>query len=123
MAELFSNAFEHGVLGLSSELKSSTEGFTKYYQLREERMQNIGDGSVCFVFDHSPVENGGKLVIQVIDSGDGFDYKEKEDSDFKAQGYSGRGIPLIRSICESLKYSGNGNTVEVTLRWDAEETE
>ena len=123
MAELFSNAFEHGVLGLSSELKSSTDGFTKYYQLREERMQNIGDGSVCFVFDHSPTGNGGELVIQVIDSGEGFDYKGKEDSDFKVQGYSGRGIPLIRSICESLKYSGNGNTVEVTLRWDAEETE
>lgn len=123
MAELFSNAFEHGVLGLSSDLKSSTEGFTQYYQQRSERMENIGDGSVCFIFDHSPTEAGGKLVVTVIDSGDGFDYKNKKDSDFKNKGYSGRGIPLIRTICESLKYSGNGNTVEVILLWDAEEGE
>lgn len=123
MAELFSNAFEHGVLGLSSDLKSSTEGFTQYYQQRSERMENIGDGSVCFIFDHSPTEAGGKLVVTVIDSGDGFDYKNKKDSDFKSKGYSGRGIPLIRTICESLKYSGNGNTVEVILLWDAEEGE
>jgi DNA-binding response OmpR family regulator len=123
MAELFSNAFEHGVLGLSSDLKSSTEGFTQYYQQRSENMENIGDGFVCFVFDHKPTDVGGILMIKVIDSGAGFDYKQKEDADFKSDGYSGRGIPLIRTLCETLKYSGNGNSVEVTLRWDADETE
>lgn len=123
MAELFTNALEHGVLGLSSDLKTSTEGFTKYYLERSKRMENIGDNSVCFVFDHRPLENGGELFIKVIDTGDGFDFESKQRSNFKSIGYSGRGIPLIKSITDSLKYSGNGNTVEVVLRWDADEGE
>jgi len=123
MAELFSNAFEHGVLGLSSELKTSTEGFTQYYMERAQRMEHITDGSVCFVFDHQPTAVGGMLLIKVIDTGDGFDYESKQRSDFLSEGYSGRGIPLIKSICESIKYSGNGNTVEVILRWNADDAE
>jgi CheY-like chemotaxis protein len=121
MSELFSNAFEHGVLGLSSDLKSSTDGFAKYYQLRSERMDNIGKHTVCFIFDHIPTKSGGQLTIKVIDTGKGFDYKSIKSSNFKADTYCGRGIPLIRSISESLKYSGNGNTVEVVLAWQAEE--
>ena len=123
MAELFSNAFEHGVLGLSSELKTSTEGFTQYYMERSQRMDHIADGSVCFVFDHKPTAEGGMLLIKVIDTGDGFDYESKQRSGFISKGYSGRGIPLIKSICESIKYSGNGNTVEVILRWNADDAE
>jgi hypothetical protein len=121
MSELFSNAFEHGVLDLSSDLKSSTNGFSKYYQLRSERMDNIGEHTVCFIFDHIPTESGGQLTIKVIDTGKGFDYKSIKSSNIKADAYCGRGIPLIRSISESLKYSGNGNTVEVILAWQAEE--
>jgi len=56
----------------------------------------------------------------VIDSGDGFDYQSKQDKQFTDQGYSGRGIPLIVGICDSLEYLGNGNTVKVTLSWSAE---
>lgn len=121
MSELFSNAFEHGVLDLSSDLKSSTDGFSKYYQLRSERMNTIGLHAICFIFDHIPTKSGGQLTIKVIDTGKGFDYKSIQSSSFKTDKYCGRGIPLIRSISESLKYSGNGNTVEVILAWQAEE--
>lgn len=123
MAELFSNALEHGVLGLNSELKTSPDGFTEYYKLRQERIDAIADGHVTFVFDHRPTTKGGELLIKVVDSGEGFDYEKKQNTEFKSSGYSGRGIPLIRTICESIKYSGNGNTVEVILPWKAEEGE
>ncbi|MFT6154373.1 MAG: DNA-binding response OmpR family regulator [Bermanella sp.] len=123
MSELFSNAFEHGVLGLSSDLKSTTEGFAKYYQLRSERMNVIGNHSVCFIFDHIPLESGGRLTIKVIDTGKGFDYEAIQNANFETNAYCGRGIPLIKSMSESLKYSGNGNTVEVVLNWQADEAE
>jgi DNA-binding response OmpR family regulator/serine phosphatase RsbU (regulator of sigma subunit) len=123
MSELFCNALEHGVLGLNSELKSSTDGFSEYYKLRAERMDIIEDDCVSFIFDHIPLGTGGQLTIKVIDSGEGFDHQSKLDSGLNHNAsYSGRGIPLIRSISESIKYSGNGNTVEVVLRWDAEDS-
>lgn len=117
MAELFSNGFEHGVLGLSSELKSNAEGFAEYYRQRELALKNIGDGYVKFEFDHTPSENGGKLEIIVSDSGPGFDYKNKKASLEVNSTFSGRGIPLIESLCDNLQYCGNGNIVKVSLTW------
>ena len=117
MAELYSNAYEHGVLGLSSDLKQSPEGFARYYAERAEKAASINEGEVSFEFDHTPNANGGNLIIRVIDSGPGFDYGSRQASDFRNEGYSGRGIPLIRSICKSLQYKGNGNIVEALLSW------
>ena len=123
MAELFSNAFEHGVLGLKSELKSDAAGFAEYYRLRGEAMEGMKEGHVSFEFDHQPTASGGVLTIVVQDSGDGFDYQAKQDNEFSSSGFSGRGIPLIRTLCDSIEYSGNGNTVTVTLSWNAEQGE
>jgi len=119
MAELFSNAFEHGVLGLDSKLKSSADGFAQYYQQRETAMANMVEEFVRFDFDLTPNSNatGGKLTIVVEDSGKGFDYKHLNKSSEGNLGYSGRGIPLISSLCDSLTYYGNGNKVEVVLSW------
>lgn len=117
MAELFSNGFEHGVLGLSSELKSNAEGFAEYYRQRELALNNIGDGFVKFEFDHAPTKDGGKLEITVSDSGPGFNYESKKETTMVDSAFSGRGIPLIRSLCDNLQYQGNGNIVKVNLSW------
>jgi two-component system, HptB-dependent secretion and biofilm response regulator len=117
MAELYSNAYEHGVLGLSSDLKQSPEGFARYYAERTERAAIVTEGEVTFEFDHTPNAKGGNLIIRVIDSGPGFDYTTRQQNDFRSEGYSGRGIPLIRNICKSLQYKGNGNIVEALLSW------
>ncbi|OUR70168.1 fused response regulator/phosphatase [Bermanella sp. 47_1433_sub80_T6] len=119
MAELFSNAFEHGVLGLSSDLKKDAKGFAEYYAQRELAMKSMDDGQVMFEFDHSPTQAGGLLTLTVTDSGGGFDYVGKQANQFSDAGYSGRGIPLIVSICDSLEYLGRGNIVKVTLSWNA----
>jgi hypothetical protein len=31
--------------------------------------------------------------------------------------FFGRGIPLLRSICDRLEYSGSGNHVQALYRW------
>ncbi len=119
MAELFSNAFEHGVLGLSSELKKDAKGFSEYYAQRDQAMKSMTEGFVMFEFDHIPTNEGGLLSLVVSDSGDGFDHQGKQGNKFNDEGYSGRGIPLIVSICDSLEYIGNGNTVKITLSWNS----
>jgi len=120
MSELFSNAFEHGVLGLSSDLKKDAKGFSEYYAQRDQAVKSMGDGFVSFEFDHTPTIEGGRLSLIVSDSGDGFDHLGKQANQFKDGGYSGRGIPLIVSICDSLEYVGKGNIVKVTLSWCAQ---
>ena len=42
LAELYSNALEHGVLGLSSRLKSSSDGFGEYYAQRSLKLMEFG---------------------------------------------------------------------------------
>jgi anti-sigma regulatory factor (Ser/Thr protein kinase) len=117
LAELFSNALEHGVLGLASSLKASPTGFAQYYQERTNRLLALEQGYVRFHLDHKPVDLGGELTIRVEDTGPGFDFKAKENASHKTEGYSGRGIPLINTMCKSVRYLGKGNEVEVVYAW------
>lgn len=115
-AELYSNALEHGVLKLDSTLKQTPEGFARYYQLRNERLKTIQEGFIRFHLSHDSRENGGRLMICIVDSGDGFAYEEVLNWQ-QHGGYCGRGIPLVRDICESLRYRGTGNEVEAVFGW------
>ena len=115
LAELYSNALEHGVLKLDSAMKDTSDGFLKYYSLRSERLDQT-EGSVTFGITHKLKTDGGLLIITVKDTGEGFDYKEfkvKQNND----GYSGRGIHLINDLSEKVTYKGNGNEVEVEFAW------
>lgn len=120
LAELYSNAMEHGVLQLDSKLKSTPEGFATYYQQRTERLETLKDGFVKFCFAHDTREWGGRLTMSIKDSGPGFPFEKNIDNEHKTSGYCGRGIPLIRSMCESLEYSGSGNEVKVVYHWHNE---
>ena len=117
LSELYSNALEHGVLGLQSELKASADGFARYYMERTRKLSDLYEGAVKFHIDHHPVPDGGVLTIVVEDTGPGFDYRAKEQSEHKTEGYSGRGIPLIRTMCRSVRYLDPGNKVEVVFDW------
>lgn len=117
LSELYSNALEHGVLGLHSDLKASADGFAKYYMERTQKLADLNSGFVKFHIDHQPKDDGGVLTIVVEDTGGGFDYKAKENANHKTEGYSGRGIPLINTMCRSVRYLGKGNQVEVIFDW------
>ncbi|MDU7558849.1 MAG: fused response regulator/phosphatase, partial [Pseudomonas sp.] len=46
LSELYSNALEHGVLGLDSRLKRDAKGFARYYELRNQRLIALKSGFV-----------------------------------------------------------------------------
>ena len=117
LAELYSNALEHGVLGLDSAMKKSPEGFSKYYELRNERIQAVQTGFVRIYIGYSARDVKGKLTIRVEDSGKGFDFQSKLGSSLSTSGYSGRGIALMEKMCESVRYLGDGNIAEVVFVW------
>ncbi|MEE8305457.1 MAG: fused response regulator/phosphatase [Candidatus Tectomicrobia bacterium] len=60
LAELFSNALDHGLLGLDSGLKSSPERFAEYYTTREKRV--VLQVKILSPFPSRP------LVLEISDS-------------------------------------------------------
>ncbi len=122
LAELYANALEHGVLALDSGLKDSPEGFARYYGLRETQLAELQQGSISFDIYCCGDSERGQLSIDVEDSGAGFDYRQYGNSRADRGPYSGRGITLLRGICQEVAYSGNGNTVRVSIAWPPEST-
>jgi DNA-binding response OmpR family regulator/anti-sigma regulatory factor (Ser/Thr protein kinase) len=131
LSELFSNALEHGVLKLDSALKSTPAGFSKYYNLREQCLSELKSGFVKINMTHvSEHGRSGIFRLSLEDSGEGFEYpKESHQRPLKinsqvrsADALSGRGIPLISSLCDSLKYLGCGNKVIAEIHWPKKST-
>ena len=117
LSELYSNALEHGVLGLSGDLKKSPEGFSEYYLRREQLLNEIITGFVHIYFTYSANIDGGTLTLRVEDSGPGFDFLSRQGKEISTTGYSGRGIGIVEKLCQTVRYYGSGNKVEVVFAW------
>lgn len=111
MSELYSNALEHGLLNLQSAWKQDSDGFALYYQERSARLKHLDDGWIRFSLDHRPNGNGGRLVIECEDSGDGF-----SPAGVSAD-YAGRGLALIRALADEVSFSSQGSRVRVAFDW------
>lgn len=119
IAELFFNALDHGLLNLDSAIKSTPHGFMEYYKKRQNNLANLQEGYIKLTFEHIPEDNGGKLSIRIEDTGAGFDYRKALPRLRENMTPSGRGIPLVRSLCEDVAYFDRGNIVEAVYSWHA----
>ena len=117
-SELYSNALEHGLLSLDSSRKATADGFAEYYRERERRLAGLREGELHIEVQHEPVGEGGKLTITLEDTGAGFDYHEDTPSLAENRGHAGRGIQLLRAICDEVHFLGQGNRVQVVYRWE-----
>jgi anti-sigma regulatory factor (Ser/Thr protein kinase) len=117
LSELLGNAVDHGLLGMDSAMRATLEGFTAYYDTRNGRLKAVTDGFVRVHLSLSPRDRGGRLAMRIEDSGPGFDWQTKVRELETTTGYSGRGLPLLTALCESVRYEGNGNTVEAVYAW------
>ncbi len=119
LAELYSNALEHGVLGLDSNLKSDVAGFARYYQQRNSRLDELQDGYVRVHLQVTPRDEGGCLVIRVEDSGKGFDVERVMERPVDPVRLSGRGVNLIRQLGHNASWSDDGRSARVEFFWEA----
>lgn len=118
LSELFNNALDHGLLGLDSGLKAQPDGFDHYLQQREARLAALNHGRIDMSF-HLYMDGDSPLLdVTLADSGAGFDYgrllTQVEAVDAGSLPH-GRGIALVRSLCQELIYSGGGNRVLARL--------
>ncbi len=115
LSELFNNALDHGVLQLDSSVKQGHDGFDKFLQLREMRMQELSSGRIDIEIERALIEGNQAVKMHVTDSGRGFDYTALQASPEGQvkQVQHGRGITLMKSMAYKLEYSGSGNEVVV----------
>ncbi len=118
LTELFSNALEHGLLGLDSTLKDGLDGFTDYYEAREAKLAELLDGFIELEVRHAPgPDRGGRLEIRVVDSGPGFDWSAHQVPLEENSLVRGRGIRLVEALSSEVRFQGRGNDVRVTYDW------
>jgi DNA-binding response OmpR family regulator len=119
LAELYSNALEHGVLGLDSTLKCDAEGFAEYYRQRSSRLATLSEGYVRFHLSVLPEPGGGRLIVRVEDSGPGFDGKAILEQQLALDSLCGRGLALVRQLSERCTWPADGRGVSVEFCWPA----
>ena len=117
LTELYVNALDHGVLQLDSSLKSSPDGFTRYFEEREKRLAEIAEGHIRISVQTHPMDNGGEVVINLEDSGPGFDFTSYLLEMPEELRPSGRGIRLLLELCDSVTFEPPGNRVEAVYSW------
>ena len=57
-------------------------------------------------------------MIRVEDSGEGFS-DEPGSRSLKRDGLSGRGLALVRQLCDDVRLCGDGNCIEAVFVWRA----
>jgi len=117
LSELYSNALEHGVLGLDSQVKRDVQGFAHYYRERTRRLGALVDGFVRIGLKVEPQAAGGRLTIEVRDSGDGFDVQHVLARAPADQRLSGRGLGLVRRLGNSAEWCEGGRCARVRFEW------
>jgi len=117
VAELYSNALEHGILGLDSALKATPEGFETYYRERERRLATGHAGRLTLTLTYEAEPLGHCVRIDMTDSGRGFCDTEVLALPQDVMRPWGRGIAMVRDLCESLTYTNHGTEVKAVYRW------
>ena len=120
MAELYSNALEHGVLGLDSRLKRDVHGFADYYRQRNERLAQLSGGYVRVHVQVVPTATGGQMSLRIEDSGAGFDVEQVLARPLEVDRLSGRGLNLVRQLSGDVHWSDGGRSVCVEFSWPAQ---
>ena len=125
LSELFSNALEHGLLGLMSAIKHEPDGFERYLELRAQRLAALEQGRIAVRIDHwTSSADSGTLKVDVHDSGPGFDHRGylaalavPAAESTGAPRPSGRGLVLLQALSKELTFNEAGNRAAVTLTY------
>ncbi|NIY76254.1 SpoIIE family protein phosphatase [Thalassospira sp. HF15] len=114
--EAFANSLVHGNLELNTGGHLSMDRFKELGEETERRLASANHGARAIILTARRRKNG-QVVISISDQGQGFTPPDEQatlditrkDSTF------GRGLPLIRSLCQSVSFLRDGRTIELTF--------
>ncbi|TCK62515.1 ATP-binding protein [Seleniivibrio woodruffii] len=114
LAEMLTNAIEHGNLGITGEEKMSATESGTYYELVNSRLNDAVCMAKYAVFKFYVDADG--LEMSLEDEGEGFDVDSLPDPTDPESllKLHGRGILITRMYFDEVKYNDKGN--HVTLR-------
>lgn len=117
VSELFSNALEHGLLELNSDLKDTPEGFSKYYSEKQKRLNKISSGFVLIKIHANYSLGNGVATVTVEDSGKGYNPDLiAVEANQEGVPYN-RGLYLVRYLSEEVTVSAKGNKTTILFKW------
>lgn len=112
LSELYGNALDHGLLGLSSDMKETDDGFIEYYNIRRKTLRELEAGTIEIHISHQGFVDGEAcIVISITDSGRGFDFSKANSVGGENKSH-GRGMNIVRALCSEVIYSNGGRSVE-----------
>ena len=80
-------------------------------------MQVIEEGYVRINLAVEPLAAGGRLKVEVRDSGEGFDVQQVLAQPLPEQGLSGRGMALVRRLSTVARWTEGGRCAHVEFIW------
>ena len=117
IAEMYTNALDHGLLALQGNEKDSTEAFDDFYKERDRRLQQLEDSWIKVQVKYIPTGDAAELMMMVHHNGVPFDIDpEHKDDEAGQDDLYGRGIMLIESLAEKVSYSDKGRCLQVVYQ-------
>ncbi|HYD51790.1 MAG TPA: fused response regulator/phosphatase [Gemmatimonadaceae bacterium] len=116
LTELVANALQHGVLGVSSALKATPEGVDRFHHELARARADVAAGWVRVELEHHERDGHHHLVIQVSDSGEGFEETVLVPIE-ENRGYAGRGLELVRALADRLHFEQGGRVAIAAVTW------
>lgn len=117
LAELFTNAIDHGLLGLDSKTKETPAGFVEYFDERNRRLASMKEGSIKLMVENRRMDKFSELTVRIEDSGSGFDQSNIKTELDSSLALHGRGIPLVKTITRELSFENGGAVAIAKYAW------
>lgn len=115
-SELISNALDHGLLGLASELKMGEDGPLRYHGARAEALKQLERGALRLTARRPETD---LLELSVAHDGHGFDPAGVDSTLDDCTKPFGRGIALVKRMTEALEYREGGREAVAFYRLSA----
>jgi len=119
LAELFANSVDYGVLGLSNANKRRLDSYAAFMNDRSAALHRLESGFVRVEISFDEARD--QLIVEIEDSGPGFDFERVVGSALSTDisdtvGVpSGRGISLVGAIAAELTYDRGGSRVRAAI--------
>lgn len=119
ISELYVNAVEHGLLNLDSSLKDEENGFQRFNELKNERLASLEAGKITIQIHQQPLEaHAGQIEITVSHGENTSSLQNKKMQASQGHNeFSGRGLFLVQSLCQSLDLDIENSSVTATYIW------